>query len=161
MAIYMKYADVKGTTTATSHKDWITCESLQFGGGRGISTPTGSAKNREASKINISEVVITKLQDGSSSPALLQKSYEGTDGEEVTIVVTTTSDDSGNEILKMVLSEALISGFSTSSGGDRPSESVSINFTKIETTIHNQAEAGTDQTDPHVFTYDIAAAAAA
>ena len=30
------------------------------------------------------------------------------------------------------LTNALISGYSLSSGGDRPSESISINFTKIE-----------------------------
>jgi len=159
MAIYLKYADINGSSTAQSHEQWITCESIQWGGGRAIGTPTGSAKNREASMVSISEVVITKQQDN-ASPQLSTKAFIGTDGEDVTIHLTTTSDQGVNTILELILFDTLISGFSVSSGGDRPSESVSMNFTKIESTFYNQAVEGTEAGTPFPVTYDLAKAVA-
>ena len=159
MAIYMKYGPIDGDATAQSHEKWITCESIQWGGGRAIGTPTGSAKNREASMVSISEVVITKGQDG-SSPELLKRSYTGTDGEDVTVHLTTTSDQGVNTIMELLLTNTLISGFSVSSGGDRPNESVSMNFTKIESTFHNQSIEATEASTPFAVTYDLATAVA-
>ncbi|MGE0423506.1 MAG: Hcp family type VI secretion system effector [Reyranellaceae bacterium] len=159
MAIYMKYASINGSATAQSHEQWITCGSIQWGGGRAIGTPTGSAKNREASMVSISEVVITKNQDD-SSPELLKRAYVGEDGEEVTIDLTTTSNEGVNTIMQLILTNTLVSGFSCSSGGDRPMESVSLNFTKIESTFHNQALEGTEASTPFKVTYDLATAVA-
>ena len=159
MAIYLKYADVNGSSTAQSHEQWITCDSITWGGGRAIGTPTGSAKNREASMVSISEVVISKNQDN-ASPELLKRSYVGTDGEDVTIHLTTTSNEGVNTIMELKLTNTLVSGFSVSSGGDRPSESVSMNFTKIESTFHNQAVEGTEASTPFTVTYDLATAVA-
>lgn len=159
MAIYLKYADVNGSSTAQSHEQWITCDSIQWGGGRAIGTPTGSAKNREASMVSISEVVISKNQDN-SSPELLKRSYVGTDGEDVTVHLTTTSNEGVNTIMELKLTNTLVSGFSVSSGGDRPMESVSMNFTKIESTFHNQAVEGTEASTPFTVTYDLATAVA-
>jgi type VI secretion system secreted protein Hcp len=51
----------------------------------------------------------------------------------------------------------IIDGYSVSSGGDRPSESISMNFTKIEykyTPFDDQHKAGT----PVPVTYDLATA---
>ena len=159
MAIYLKYADVNGSSTAQSHEQWITCESISWGGGRAIGTPTGSAKNREASMVSISEVVVSKAQDN-ASPELLKRSYVGTDGEDVTVHLTTTSNEGVNTIMELKLTNTLVSGFSVSSGGDRPSESVSMNFTKIESTFHNQAVEGTEASTPFTVTYDLATAVA-
>ena len=159
MAIYLKYADVNGSSTAQSHEQWITCDSIQWGGGRAIGTPTGSAKNREASNVSISEVVVSKSQDN-SSPELLKRSYVGTDGEDVTVHLTTTSNEGVNTIMELKLTNTLVSGFSVSSGGDRPMESVSMNFTKIESTFHNQAVEGTEASTPFTVTYDLATAVA-
>lgn len=159
MAIYLKYASINGSATAQSHEQWIACGSIQWGGGRAIGTPTGSAKNREASMVSISEVVITKAQDN-SSPELLKRSYVGTDGEDATIHLTTTSNQGVNTIMELKLTNTLISGFSCSSGGDRPMESVSLNFTKIESTFYNQAVEGTEADTPFAVTYDLATAVA-
>lgn len=159
MAIYMKYASVNGSATAASHEQWITLQSIQWGGGRGIGTPSGSAKNREASMVSVSEVVVTKQQDN-ASPELATKSFVGTDGEDVTIHLTTTSDQGVNTILELILYDTLISGFSVSSGGDRPSESISMNFTKIESTFYNQAIDSTEAATPFPVTYDLAKAVA-
>jgi len=46
-----------------------------------------------------------------------------------------------------------ISGFSLSSGGDRPSESLSLNFVKIAITNTKKDETG--KSTPTTITYDI------
>jgi len=104
-------------------------------------------------------VVISKERDNASQE-LLKRAYVGTDGEDVTIHLTTTSNQGVNTILELKLTNTLVSGFSMSSGGDNPTESVSMNFTKIESTFHNQAVEGTEASDPFTVTYDLATAVA-
>ncbi|MEZ5666432.1 MAG: type VI secretion system tube protein Hcp [Alphaproteobacteria bacterium] len=133
MAIYMKLGDkIKGNVTAEGFKDQIELHSLQWGVGRGISTPVGSSANREASAPSISEVTVSKELDNASA----QLFTEATTGKadqglkcEITIVKT---GDKLEEIAKFTLENTMISGYSLSSGGDRPSESLSLNFTKVE-----------------------------
>ena len=157
MAIFMEYdgGGIKGDATAESHTDWITLQSCQFGVGRGIATPTGSAENREASTASVSEVTVTKSMDAASGP-LWQELVKNTSGKDVTIDFTSTSAGGDNTYMYMKLTNTLVSGMSFSSGGDRPMESLSMNFTKIETKYMVQAKEGTDATGGSVVTFDIA-----
>ncbi len=159
MAIYMKWGPIEGDATAQSHEKWITCDSIQWGGGRAIGTSTGSAKNREASMVNIMEITVGKSQDG-ASPELLKRAYVGTEGEDVTVHLTTTSDQGVNTIMELLLTNTLVSSFTMSSAGDRPMEIVSMNFTKIESTFHNQSVEATEASTPFAVTYDLATAVA-
>ncbi|MGB3539155.1 MAG: type VI secretion system tube protein Hcp [Mesorhizobium sp.] len=152
MAIYVKYEGIDGEATHEDHKKWIDVSSLQFGVGRGIASPSGATANREASQPSVSEVVVTKQLDGSSSK-LFTESVTGAAGKKVEIHLVSTGSP-GNTYVEYVLSDALISGYSVSSGGDRPSESVSINFTKIEfkqTPFDETNAAGT----PVTVSYDL------
>jgi type VI secretion system secreted protein Hcp len=134
MAAYMKMDAIKaGESLAKGHegsKGWMEIGSVQFGSGRSISTPTGAATKREASLPRVSEVTITKLQD-SCSPLLFQESLIGKAGK-VVIDLTETGPTEPVIFCTVTMTDALISGYSMSSGGDRPTESVSLNFTKIE-----------------------------
>jgi type VI secretion system secreted protein Hcp len=153
MAIYLKYDGIDGEATHDSHKKWIDVHSLSFGIGRAISTPSGSAANREASEPSVSEVVITKLMD-SASPKLMVESATGAAGKTVKIDLVSTGSP-GNTYVTYTLTNALISSYSVSSGGDRPSESLSISFTKIEykfTPYDDKNKAGT----PVTVSYDLA-----
>jgi len=155
MAIYLKYEGIDGEATHDKHQKWIEVQSLQFGTGRGISTPAGATANREASQPSISEVVISKTLDASSSK-LFTESVTGNVGKKVEIHLVSTGNP-GNTYVEYVLTNALISGYSVSSGGDRPSESVSINFTKVEfkfTPYDIKNKAGT----PVTVNYDLASA---
>lgn len=157
MAIFMEYdgGGIKGDATAESHTDWITLQSFQFGVGRGIASPVGSAENREASTASVSEIVVTKSMDAASGP-LWQELVKNTTGKPVTIDFTSTSGGADNTFMYVKLENTLVSGMSFSSGGDRPSESLSLNFTKIETKYMVQAKEGTDATGGSAITYDIA-----
>jgi type VI secretion system secreted protein Hcp len=131
MAIFMKYGGLKGETTAEGYPDWIELSSLQFGVGRGISMGVGGGSKREASAPSISEVTVTKTMD--VADALLLKEAIGGKGVDVKIDITRT-DNNGKHVAfqKYILSDTLLSGYSLSSGGERPSVSISLNFAKID-----------------------------
>jgi type VI secretion system secreted protein Hcp len=154
MPIYLNYDNkaVKGDVTAKGWEDWIELNSFQFGIGRGIASPTGGSADRESSAPSISEVTVSKDQDTSTGgivTAALQ-------GEGVTVIIDFVKTSAGELVkyMEFTLTNTMISGWSTSSGGDRPSESISLNFTKIKvdpTTI----DATGKITNATPVTYDI------
>jgi type VI secretion system secreted protein Hcp len=158
MPIYMKYDDgkIKGDVSSEGYKEQIEVSSFQWGMGRGVSTPVGSDSDRESSAPSVSEVSISKDQD-KASIELMKAAMEG---EGVTIVLTFCKTDAKKlePFFEVTLHEAIISGYSLSSGGDRPSESISLNFTKVEfkaIPMKSKNETG----DPKTFTYDLSKAA--
>src|SRR3954466_14514377 len=129
----MKYGDIKGDVTAEGHMGsdgWVEVNSFQFGVGRGISSPTGGSADREASAPSISEIVVTKPMDVSSY-RWLEEGLWG-EGQAVTIDFCKTDKDKLEIYAQYILTNAMVSGYSVSSGGDRPQESLSLNFTKVE-----------------------------
>lgn len=73
--------------------------------------------------------MVTKDQD-IATIGLLTAALQG-DGVKVVIHFCRTNKDKTDVYLKIELENVMISGYSTSSGGDRPTESISFNFTKI------------------------------
>lgn len=155
MPIYMNYNDIPGDVTAEKHEKWIELNSFQWGVGRGISSPTGASADRESSAPSVSEIVVTKATD-TSSTKLLNEAYQG-EGQKVVIDFCKTDKGLLEVYLTYTLTNCMISGYSLSSGGDRPSESLSLNFTKIETKNVGMGAAG-DTGSPDSITYDLAAA---
>jgi type VI secretion system secreted protein Hcp len=130
MPIYMKIEGIDGPVTAKGHEKWFECSSFQFGVNRHITSAVGVGANREASRPNVSEITVTKLLDD-SSPMLFQTVCYG-QTKKIDIDFVRTDQQKFETYMKFTLTEAIISGYSTSSGGDRPTESLSLNFTKIE-----------------------------
>lgn len=130
MPIYMQIEGIAGVVTAKGHEKWIEVGSFQWGVGRGISSPVGRGANRESNAPSISEVVVTKLLD-ETSPLIFTEACIG-ESKKTTFDFVRTDKDKLEVFMQYVLTDCLISGYSLSSGGDRPNESISINFTKIE-----------------------------
>jgi len=133
MPIYMKYGSITGDVTEGGHDKWIEVNSLQWGVGRGVSSATGSASDRESSAPSLSEVTVTKDLD-SASPKLLTEAFQGDgngDAASVQFDFCRTASGKLQIYLTITLTNVIISGYSTSSGGDRPSESVSLNYVEI------------------------------
>ena len=125
----MKIDGIDGKVTAKGHEKWIDVSSLQWGVGRAISSAVGTSADREASKPSISEVSVTKLMD-ESSPHIFTEACVGK-GKKVIIDLCTVGTDQINTYMTYELEECMISGYSVSTGGDRPSESISLSFTKM------------------------------
>lgn len=153
MAIYLKFDGIDGDATHEDHKKWIDVLSVSWGVGRAISTPSGSTDNREASEPSVSEISIVKMFD-TASPKLFTQSCTGNEGKEVKIDLVSTGSP-GVTYCTYTLTNALISSYSVSTSGDRPTESISISFTKLEfklTPYGADNKAGT----PVTVSYDLA-----
>ncbi|HYE34296.1 type VI secretion system tube protein Hcp [Methylocaldum sp.] len=142
--ILMKFGtEIKGDSTVASHTDWITVDSLQFGVGRAIST-SGVGKDRDTSNPSFSEVTISKSMDVASTE-LWRQAVCGKSLGDCTIhfIQTGGTDAKGQVYLEIILADAIISSYSASSGGDRPSESISISFNEFKITYSSFDEGGT------------------
>jgi type VI secretion system secreted protein Hcp len=152
VAIYMKYGSIDGPVTTKGFEKWIELNSFQFGVGRSISTAARSSIGRESSEPSISEITVTKPMDVSSN-GLFQDAVGGDLAADVTIKFTSTTKDGVVTFLTYQLTNTGLSGYSASSGGDNPSESLSLNFTKVTITY-----SGLDpktQGKPNTIGYDL------
>ena len=156
MAIFMKYGDLKGEVTADGYEDWVEFSSFQWGLGRGISSGVGGGSKREATAPSVSEITLTKTMDAFSPLSL----KEAIGGKAVVVKVEMTqTDNDGKHVAyqKFILTDTLISGYSMSSGGDRPSESLSLNFNKFDSEYIKIDDKFQPTTTGHVI-YNIAEA---
>ena len=115
MAIYLNYNNlgIKGDVTQGNHKDWIALNSFQWGVGRGISSPVGNLKNREASEPSVSEITVTKQLDKRVHHCYVRTISSTKKGCYVIDFVRT--GEKGDDVyLKFTLTNALISGYSLS-----------------------------------------------
>jgi type VI secretion system secreted protein Hcp len=152
MSIYMKYANIKGPVTTEGFKDWIELNSFQWGVGRAIGTAARGSTSREHSEPSLSEVNVTKMTD-IASPKLFTESVAGELNSKVTIKFTTTTKGKVETFLTYELTDTGISGYSLSSGGEMPSESLSLNFTKISKTFTGMDPATSGS--PETVGYDL------
>jgi type VI secretion system secreted protein Hcp len=134
MAIYMKYGSIKGPVTTEGFKDWIELESFQWGVGRNVGTAARGSTSREHSEPTLHEINVTKRAD-IASPKLFLDAVGGKLDNKVEIKFTTTTKGKVETFLAYKLENTGISGYSMSSGGDMPSETLSLNFTKIAKTF--------------------------
>jgi len=134
MAIYMKFGGMSGDVETEGFAQWIELHSFQWGVGRGIGSPVGGAKNREASAPSISEITVSKRMDITSVPLLMDATL-GQLNTKVEIKFTTTTKNKTVTFLAYELTDCGLSGYSVNSGGDMPTESLSLNFTKIMETF--------------------------
>lgn len=129
---YLDYEGIKGEATAEQYKDMITLLSMDFNVHREISAYTGTAMDREASATRLGDITITKLQD-KASPDLFKEATIGK-GKKAVFHITKQGEKI-EEIMKIELTDAMISNYSVSVAGDRPSESLTISYTEMTMTV--------------------------
>jgi type VI secretion system secreted protein Hcp len=127
----MYYEGADGGVTSKDHEKWIKLNSFQWGVGRAIGTAARGAATREADTPTVSEIVVTKFMDGASAK-LWMESVAGSFDNTVKIDFCKTDTSEPEPYLQYTLLKTGISGYSLSSGGDRPTETLSLNFTKVE-----------------------------
>lgn len=144
---------IKGESKIESHKDWISVDSFQLGVGRAITT-TGLGSDRDPSNPSFSEATFHRSTD-KASPDLFKQAVHGQSlGEAKIHFLQTAAGDKTQTYLEYVLGEPIISSYSISSGGERPTESFSLNFVKISKKY--TAFSGSKVGDQPEFKWDLA-----
>lgn len=129
---YLNYEGIKGEVTADQFKDMIGLLSMDWSIDRTVTAHTGTAMDREASATRLGDITITKLQDR-SSPDLFK---EATIGKGKTAVFHVTKQgEKVEEIMKIELTDAMISHYSVSIHADRPVETLRISYTEMMMTV--------------------------
>ncbi|MGH7160314.1 MAG: Hcp family type VI secretion system effector [Acetobacteraceae bacterium] len=153
MPLYMKYGDIDGKVETAGYVKWIEVHSLQWGIGRSIASPVGTSHDREAAAPSVSGITLGKMIDVSTNK-LLENALGGGMNTKVEIALCTTGKGQLIELARFTLSNTALSGYSIASNGDRPLESLTLNFTKvgIKYTSLNMSLDGS----PTITTYDLA-----
>lgn len=119
--------EIKGQSHVDGHTDWIEVDSMHWGVGRAV---TFNGGKRDVNSPSVSEVTFSRASD-IASPELFFQSCGGPGSGKCLIHVLQVVENRPQVYLTIELEGALISNYSISSGGDRPSDSFSVNFTKI------------------------------
>ncbi|ALN74620.1 type VI secretion system tube protein Hcp [Aureimonas sp. AU20] len=151
MAIYLKYDALEGNVTAVGFEKWIELNSFQWGVGRGIGSADGTSGVRESSAASVSEITVSKQLD-KISHKMLEEALYGLPVK-VEVAFTRTKKDGEEEFLRYELSNTMTSGYSISSGGDRPQETLSFNFTKVM--MKNSVAKADNTGESQTTTYDM------
>ena len=170
MPIYMKYDGIDGTVTQQGHKKWIELQSCRLGGSRQVLQTTGATGEREAGAPNLKEVAVTKEHDDASGP-LFKEFLSGEGFKKVKIDFVNTQN---SVFMQIELEDVVISSFKTSgrggrigsgSGskadsreGERPTEDLSLSYTKIVYVGSTQGPHGTSALNPARYGYSVSEA---
>jgi type VI secretion system secreted protein Hcp len=128
---FLKLAGVKGEAQDATHKDWIDIWSWSFGatqGGGGGHVGGGSG----AGKVSMHDISVSKRTDTASADLFL-KTCNGKHYDKVNIVCR-KAGEKPIEFLKIDMDQVLVTSYQLggSHGDDTPTETVTLNFTKIK-----------------------------
>jgi type VI secretion system secreted protein Hcp len=155
--IFMKHDGIKkGSSTTKGHlgsEGWTEITDVQWGAGRGI-TAAHQGAEREAGSPSVSDMTVRKSLD-ISSYRWFEEGLWG-DGHTVTIHFTKTNKDQQDVYMEYILDNVLVSRYSTTSDGDRPTEELELNFTRIEYNYCSQ-DAKNDKGETPKTEYNLAA----
>jgi type VI secretion system secreted protein Hcp len=138
---FLKLDSIEGESQDSKHKNEI--ELLSWSWGEAQQGTGGFGTGSGAGKVMMQDLSITKFVD-KASPKLLLACANGKHIGTGTIVAR-KAGETQQEYLKIKLEEVLISSYNvsgTGAGGDLPSESVSLNFSKITMNYSPQKKDG-------------------
>lgn len=132
MAIYLKYGAIKGNVKAGPYATWMELTNAQLGQTSGGTGHPGYGVGRESNALTLQDIVVTRFQD-SVSPLLYQEAISGKGVEAlIDMLGSVKPGEPPVRYLRLTLGLCMISGFTISSGGDRPMESLSLNFSSVK-----------------------------
>jgi type VI secretion system secreted protein Hcp len=135
--IFAKIGDIKGETTDDKHKDEIDVLSYSWGVSQTGTLAFGGGAGAGKAQFNDFQFTTTTSK---ASPQLFLSCASGQHIKEATITVRKAGGESKQDYLILKMTDVMISSYNTagSSQGDRPTESVSMAFAKVEFTYKPQ-----------------------
>lgn len=139
--IFLQIKTITGQTQQTKFKDAIECMSYSHGVSMQVTGDTTNT-DRTSGRPNHSDFHLTKYVD-KTTPALNENCSGGKNVGEVTITIGRNDGEDFLELLVYKLKDVVISSVSVGGGGgDKPVESLSLNYSSIQWQYTGQNEAG-------------------
>ena len=144
--LFLKIDGIDGEAKDEAHSDWIDVLSVDWGA---MATPVraaravrqrGGERARMVGRMTIGDVTLTKSYD-KSSPKLAEACANGTHIPKLSLEWTTSAADDSRH-MRVELEDVTISSYGIDATGDRPIESISLNYAKVKTTYIPQDERG-------------------
>jgi type VI secretion system secreted protein Hcp len=127
MAIFVKFDGVPGEAEDKDHKEWTDVESVSHSVSRSIE-PGAEGVRRKRGSTNIGDIVVSRHVDKSSS-VLAQRVADGTIIPNVKIEYCNKVGAKEEPYLTYELKDVILTSYSlSSSSGEVPAESISLNF---------------------------------
>jgi type VI secretion system secreted protein Hcp len=131
MPAFLKLPSIEGECAEEAHDKWIEVDSTQYSISRTIPHDARGAQ-RSSGESQVSDLMITKQAD-SSSPTVQKNVFDGTRLDEVTLHLCSTSNNQEVVNFEYIFKDVILTGYSFGgSSGNQASESLSLNFTKME-----------------------------
>jgi type VI secretion system secreted protein Hcp len=131
MPIYINFDGIPGESQSEGHRDWMDVYSFSWGETNSAGSVGGGAGG---GRVNIQDFSVSK-PSAKGSPKLFLACATGQNFSEVVVEVTRNSGESEALLQRYVLTKCMITGYQVGGdGGSVPTESLSLNFTKIEYT---------------------------
>ncbi len=131
---------IKGGSMLEGAKDLVECFSFNHS----VSMPTTddiSNGERTTGRADHGDMVITKYVD-QATPLLNEKLCAGKPVGQVTFKIGRSDDNKFLPLMDYVMDDVVISSVSVGGGGGKPSETVTLNYSKIKWTYTGQKEGG-------------------
>lgn len=153
--MFIKIGDVKGESVDATHGGEI--DVLSWSWGMNQSGYAHVATGQGAGKVSVHDLTITKYTD-KASPTLMQKCCDGSHFSEALLTIRKAGGPSPVEYLKVKMTDLIVTShqLGAAAGGDRVTETVTLNFAKVVVEYAPQKADGTPDASV-VYGWDIAA----
>jgi len=148
--IFAKLGDIKGESQDAKHKDEI--EVLSWSWGVSNTAGPGPGGGGGTGKAAFQDLSLTHSVDR-ASPSLMQACAAGQHIKDAWITQRKSGKEQ-HEYLIVKMNDVIITGVALASGGDRPLESVTLNYAKIHIEYKAQKADGSLDASVH-FKYDL------
>lgn len=137
---FVKIDGIDGESTDDKHAGWIEIISYDTGVTQRSSATASSVGGASAERADFHDFSFTKQLD-KASPKLALACADGTHIATITVEICRAGTDKV-KFMEYKMTNCIISGVSTSGGGDFPQESVSVNYGKMEWAYVQQKRQG-------------------
>jgi type VI secretion system secreted protein Hcp len=151
--VLLQIKDIKGNSTLEGAADHIVLYSYSLGVMMQMNNDVGRTE-RTLGRPNFHEFTVVKATD-QSTPALYAACAGGKKLGDAKISIGRNEDSKFMPLIEYTLSDAMISGITTSGSGDS-NDSLSINFSKIAT-VYTQQKVDSTKKGSASFGWDLAA----
>ncbi len=137
---FIKIDGIEGESTDEKHAGWIEVTSYNTGLSQTVSSTASSAGGASAERADFQDFSITKQID-KASPKLAVACADGTHIGSIVVELCRSGTDKV-KFMEYKMTNCIISGTSTTGGGEFPTENVTIDYGKIEWSYTQQKRKG-------------------